>query len=318
MPSPVTGDSASKVSPDSAVLHSPATNITAAQTPRGASSSITSRIRSRIEMMPTGLSSSSTGRCRKPPWSMTAAACPGRSSGPTVSGSCVIQAPTFVPSTPPVATARSTSRSVRIPDSRSPLRTSAAPTPRPCIWAAASVRGSVASTARSVVDITSRTVAISVTQLLPAPVDERLQLRFQVRIDRRLLVLLQRLLPDLARARGRVVGAVAVPALEVLGGRDKRPVEAFAEALERVCGAEEVPSLADLLVRRIREGLLVDSQRLERCVQHPQLLDVDDELLVAGDEGRFEPARRVHHEIRAGEEGGPERHHRLVARLGVH
>src|SRR5436190_5117491 len=235
-------------------------------------------------MIPTGLSSSSTDRWRKPPWSMIAAAWPGRSSGPTVSGSCVIQAPTFVPSTPPVATARSTSRSVRIPDNRSPLRTRAAPTPRPCIWAAASVRGSVASTVRSVVDITSRTVAISVTQLLPAPVDECLQLRFEVRLDRRLLVFLERLLPDLACARSGVVGAVAVPALEVLGGRDERTVEAFAEALERVGGAEEVAALADLLVRRVCEGLLVDSQRLESGVQHPQLLDVDDELLVAGDE----------------------------------
>lgn len=57
------------------------------QAPRGASSSIASRIRSRIETMPTGLSPWSTGRWRKPPWSMIAAACPGRSSGPIVSGS---------------------------------------------------------------------------------------------------------------------------------------------------------------------------------------------------------------------------------------
>src|SRR4029077_9684678 len=61
-------------------------------------------------------------------------------------------------------------------------------------------------------------------------------------------------------------------------------------------------------------ALLVVSPRLDRGVQHPELLDVHDELLVAGDERRLEPSRRVHDEVRAGEEGGPERYHRIVAR----
>src|SRR5690242_544572 len=248
---------------------------------------------------------------------MIAAACPGRSSGPTVSGSCVIQAPTFVPSTSPVATARSTSRSVRIPERRSPFMTSAAPTPRESICRAASVSVAVASTVRSPVDITSPTVCIVtlIPQFCPAPVDERLQLRLEIGVDRRLLVFGERLLPDLGRPCGSVVAPVLVPALVVLGGGDERPVKALAETLERVDGAKEVPALADLLVRRIRERLLVDLQRLERRVQHAQLLDVDDELLVAGDERRLEPAGGVHDEVRAGEERGPERHHRLVARL---
>src|SRR5437660_8662261 len=246
---------------------------------------------------------------------MIAAACPGRSSGPTVSGSCVIQAPTFVPSTPPVATARSTSRSVRIPERRSPFMTSAAPTPRASICAAASVSESVASTVSGPVDITSLTFCISIPQFGPAPVDERLQLPLQVGVDRRLLVFLERLLPDLGRPRGRVVAAVAVPALVVLGGGDERTVEALAEPLEGVHGAEEVPALADLLVRRVCERLLVDLEGLERRVQHPELLDVDHELLVAGDERGLEPARGVHDEVRPGEERRPERHHRLVARL---
>src|SRR5215472_15135631 len=168
---------------------------------------------------------------------MIAAACPGRSSGPMVSGSCVIQAPTFVPSTPPVATARSTSRSVRMPERRSPFMTSTAPTPRASIWAAAAVSNSVAPTVNRVVDITSPTVCISIPQFCPAPVDERLQLGFEVVLDRRLFVLLQRFLPELVRAGGCVAGAFVVPALEVLGGGDERPVEALAEALERVRGA---------------------------------------------------------------------------------
>src|SRR5215469_7722194 len=170
---------------------------------------------------------------------MIAAACPGRSSGPIVSGSCVIQAPTFVPSTPPVATARNTSRSVRIPERRSPFMTSTAPTPRASIWAAAAVSDSVASTVSRVVDITSPTVCISIPQFCPAPVDERLQRRLEIGVDRRLLVFLEGLLPNLARAGSRIVGAVAIPALEVLRGGDERPVEALPEALERVGGAEE-------------------------------------------------------------------------------
>src|SRR2546421_7165172 len=227
---------------------------------------------------------------------MIAAACPGRSSGATVSGSWVIQAPTFVPSTPPVATARSTSRSVRIPESRSPFMTSAAPTPRESICAAASVSVAVASTVRSVVDITSPTVCISIPQFCPAPVDERLQLPLEVGVDRRFLVFGKRLLPDLRGSCGGVVAAVAVPALVVLGGGDERPVEALAEALERVRGAEEVPALPDLLVGRVGQRLLVDLQRLEGRMEHSQLLDVDDELLVAGDERRLEPTRGGHDE----------------------
>ena len=46
-----------------------------AQTPRGAESSSPIRMRSRIERIPTTLSPSTTGRCRKPPWIIRAAAC---------------------------------------------------------------------------------------------------------------------------------------------------------------------------------------------------------------------------------------------------
>src|SRR5436190_4215481 len=100
---------------------------------------------------------------------MIAAAWPGRSSGPTVSGSCVIQAPTFVPSTSPVATARRTSRSVRIPERSSPFITSAAPTPRACICAAASVKVAVASTVSGAGDITSRTITRPTLGQAPPP-----------------------------------------------------------------------------------------------------------------------------------------------------
>src|SRR4051812_28875110 len=52
-------------------------------------------------------------------------------------------------------------------------------------------------------------------------------------VDRGLLVLLERLAPDLSGALRRVAPAVARPAVEVLRRAQERPVEAFAEALER-------------------------------------------------------------------------------------
>ena len=51
--------------------------------------------------------------------------------------------------------------------------------------------------------------------------------------------------------------------------------------------------------------------------QLAQQLDVDDELLVAGDEPALEPAGRVHDEVGARQERRQERHQRLVRGLGV-
>ncbi len=108
---------------------------------------------------------------------------------------------------------------------------------------------------------------------------------------RRLLVLLERLRVDLGGALGGVAAAQALPALEVLGRGEQRAVEALAEALQRVHRAEEVAAGADLLVGAEGQALLVDLERRELHLQHAQDLDVDDELLVAGDEARLQPAR---------------------------
>src|SRR4051812_2141494 len=95
--------------------------------------------------------------------------------------------------------------------------------------------------------------ADSIAQLRTAARHVLPQLRVDRVVDRGLLVLLERLAPDLARALGRVAPAVALPAVEVLRRAQQRPVEALAEALERVHGAEEVPARADLLVRPERQ-----------------------------------------------------------------
>src|SRR3954454_9324084 len=93
------------------------------------------------------------------------------------------------------------------------------------------------------------------------------QFRVDRLVDRGLLVLLDRLAPDLARALGGVAPAVARPAVEVLRRAQERAVEALAEALERVHRAEEVPAGADLLVRPERERLLVDLERRELVLE---------------------------------------------------
>ena len=71
---------------------------------------------------------STTGRWRKPPWIMSTAAWSVVSPGSIVSGCGVIRSATCVSSPIPSATARSMSRSVRIPARSSPSSTMTAPT----------------------------------------------------------------------------------------------------------------------------------------------------------------------------------------------
>src|SRR6266404_258956 len=208
------------------------------QTPRGLTSSSATRIRSRIETMPHGVPPSSTGRWRNPPWIITTPACCVLSSASTVSGPRVIQSATCPP-TSPEAHARITSRSVRIPISRPPETTRAAPTRRAVIAAAASTSVASCSIVKRFRDITSPTVVMSVSELRAPTVDVRLELVLQSLVDLRLDVLLERLLRDLRRARGGIPAAEAIPALVVLGRGEERPVEALTEALERVHRTEE-------------------------------------------------------------------------------
>src|SRR5918996_4736122 len=103
-------------------------------------------MRSRMEMIPAISPPSRTGRCRKPPWIMSAAAWSVPSAASIVSGWRVIQSRTSASSLYPAATERRTSRSVRMPASRPPSRTSTAPTPRSAICFAASPRRSSGAT----------------------------------------------------------------------------------------------------------------------------------------------------------------------------
>src|SRR5437867_8740024 len=200
-----------------------------------------------------------------------------------------MQSATEEASTPPAATAASTSRSVRMPRRRPPSRTSAAPILCSCISFAASQSVALESTVtrvRVMVSLTGVSTAFvtispsfSVAQL-GSPAGHVLgQLLANRLVDRRRLVLLQLLSPDLTRPRGRVLAAVSRPPLVVLGRRQQRPVETLPKTLERAHCAQEVPTVADLLVRGERECLVVHLERLELALQHPQDLDVDDELL---------------------------------------
>ena len=55
----------------------------------------------------------------------------------------------------------------------------------------------------------------------------------------------------------------------------------------------------------------------EDPLEHAQLLDVDDEFLVRGEQRALQPPGRVQNEIDAAEDRRPHAHHRLVGRLGV-
>src|SRR3954454_19401871 len=142
--------------------------------------------------------------------------------------------------------------------------------------------------------MTTTSSIASVPKLASPSVDVRAQLLFERAIDRRVLVLVERLSPDLGTARGCVAAAVSQPPLVVLGRGEERSIEARAEALQGVGRAQEVATRSDLCVRAEREGVLVDLERVKRGFQHAENLDVDDELLVGGHKPRLEPAGCMH------------------------
>src|SRR4051794_39791503 len=119
----------------------------------------------------------------------------------------------------------------------------------------------------------------SVAELGPTSRDVRRELLTDRVVQRRRLVVGEDLAVDVAGPGGRVVAAVAGPALEVLRRRQDRPVEAVTEPLERVHRAEEMAAVPDLGVCVERQRRLVDLQRRELVLQHLHQLDVDDELL---------------------------------------
>src|SRR5262245_15654331 len=81
-----------------------------------------------------------------------------------------------------------------------------------------------------------------------APLDEFLQRLFDRRIERRLLILLQQLLPNAVGATRRGLGAAFPPGLVIVPYRQERPVERRFVAGERMRRAEIMagrPDLAD-------------------------------------------------------------------------
>src|SRR6476620_8067684 len=108
----------------------------------------------------------------------------------------------------------------------------------------------------------------SVSQFRPSPHDVLLELLPDRVVEWGLLVLLELLLVDLPGPGGRVLGAVAHPALVVLRGGQHRPVEAGPESLHRVRSTEEVAAVPDLLVGVEGHRRLIDLQRRELVLEH--------------------------------------------------
>src|ERR1700722_6916886 len=97
-------------------------------------------------------------------------------------------------------------------------------------------------------------------------------------VEWRRLVLGEGLLVDVGRAGGRVLGPAARPPPAVLGRRQEGSVEAVTKARHRVLGAEEVTPVAHFEMGVEGERRLVDLHGGELHAQHPQQLNVDDEL----------------------------------------
>jgi hypothetical protein len=86
---------------------------------------------------------------------------------------------------------------------------------------------------------------------------------------------------------------------------------------QRVRGAQEVLARPDLAKGIERKSVLIERKARADDVQEAALVKVHDELLVRHDETAFEPAGRMQHEVRAGEERRPERVGAFGRRLGV-
>src|SRR5262245_23131874 len=121
----------------------------------------------------------------------------------------------------------------------------------------------------------------SIAKLLAATGDVLTQLLPDRAVERRGLVLGQPLLEDLARPRRGVLGPGPHPPLVVLRRGQQRPVETGTEPLHRVGGAEEMAAVAYLVMSVEGQRRLVDLERGDLDLQHPQDLDIDHELLEA-------------------------------------
>src|SRR6266568_9099815 len=99
-----------------------------------------------------------------------------------------------------------------------------------------------------------------VAQLTLAPVDELLQRFVYPGVDAGIGELGQQLLPLAGRHLVDGPGTLAVPAVEVVGRGDPRPVKAGAVVAQRVLAAQEVAARADLADRVHRLALLVDRE----------------------------------------------------------
>src|SRR6476659_8838326 len=123
------------------------------------------------------------------------------------------------------------------------------------------------------------------------PVHERDQLGVDVRIDARVLVGLEQLLPPAVRTRGGLLGAGRRPGREVLRDEQRRDVLPLAEVVHRVLRGEPEAAGTQLLQRLERELLLAETDPPLLHLELLEQLDVERELLERCGEAALEPAR---------------------------
>src|SRR5439155_487670 len=151
-----------------------------------------------------------------------------------------------------------------------------------------------------------------------ADLDERLELLVHPRIHAGIGVVLEELLPFLVRHPVGRPRAVPLPAVEVLGGGNPRPVEACPVVPHGVLGAEMMPTRSDLADAVHGEPLVVEGNApTQNPLEHPQRLDVDDEFFVRRQQCGLQPAGCVQDEVNPTEHSRPHAHQRFVGGLGA-
>src|ERR1035438_7402531 len=137
------------------------------------------------------------------------------------------------------------------------------------------------------------------------------------RIHGRLFIFLERLLPNLSCALGRILTAPELPVLIVLPAGNERPVECMFVPLHRVRFAEEMASGWDAPDGVEAKRLLVDNDWFEELDHHLQHFDVEHQLFEGGGETPFLPTGSVIHEVSVSKNRAPQGHFCLIGALGV-
>src|SRR6202047_320658 len=133
-----------------------------------------------------------------------------------------------------------------------------------------------------------------------AHLDERLELLIDARVDSRIFIVGQELLPFLVRHLVSGPRPHPLPPVIVFGRPDPRPVEAGPIGTHRLLGTQVVTAGTHFADPVHGEALIVEGDSLgQDPLEHPQGFHVDDEFFIGGQQCALQPARGVAGEMNA-------------------